>query len=74
MIYLQYGKDCFLDHHSTHIFNSKEISPEALGYQDKKAVDEPLTLNASDLLTQGSGVVFEGQRYSVGDVVAIEFL
>ena len=73
MIYLQYAKFYFLDHHLTHIFNSKEISPEALDYHDKKAVDEQLILNKSDLLTQGSGVVFEGQRYSVGDVVVLRF-
>ena len=45
MIYLQYAKDYFLDLHSTHIFNSKEISPEALDNHNKKAVDEQLTLN-----------------------------
>ena len=71
MICLQYAKDYFLDHHSTHILNSRETSPEALDYHDKKAVDEQLTLNTSDLLTKGSGVVFEGERYSVGDVVEL---
>ena len=73
MIYLQYAKDYFLHHHSTNIFNSKEISPEALDYYDSKAVDEQLTLNTRDLQTQGSDRVFEGQRYSVGDVVILSF-
>ena len=44
-----------------------------MDYHDKKAVDEQLTLNTSDLLTQRSGVVFEGQRYSVGDVALLSF-
>ena len=70
-IYIQYAKDYFLDHYSALIFISKEISPEALKYHDKKVIDEKLILNTSDLLTQGSGVVFEGQRYSVGDVVVL---
>ena len=30
-------------------------------------------MNTGDLLTQGSGVVFEGQRYSVGDVAVLSF-
>ena len=73
MIYLQYANDYFLDHHSTNIFNSIEISPEALDYHDNKAVDEQLTLDTSNLRTQGSDRVFEGQRYSVGDVVILSF-
>ena len=44
-----------------------------MDYHDKKATDEQLTLNTSDLRTQRSGVVFEGQRYSVGDVVLLSF-
>lgn len=47
--------------YSTRILNSKEVFPEALGYHDKKANDEQLNLNKSDL--QGSGIVLEGQRY-----------
>ena len=44
-----------------------------MDYHDKKAVDEQLTLNTGDLLTQRSGVVFEGCRYSVGDAVSLSF-
>ena len=47
--------------YSTRILNSKEVFPEALGYHDKKANDDQLNLNKSDL--QGSGIVLEGQRY-----------
>ena len=53
--------------------NSKEISTEALDYYNKKAADEQFTLNTSDLLTQGSGVVFEDQSYFVGDAVVLSF-
>ena len=73
MICLQFAKDFFLDHHSIYIFNSKEKSPKALDYHDKKIVDEELILNKIGLLTQGSEVLFEGQRYSVGHVVMMGF-
>ena len=73
MMYLHYSKEYFLDHKSIHIFDSKETSCEGLDYFDKKAVDEQLNLKAIDLLTQGSGVLFEGQRFSVGDVVVLNF-
>ena len=48
---------------STRTLNSKEVFPEALGYHDKKADDEQLNVNKSDIITQGSGIVLEGQRY-----------
>lgn len=73
MICLQFAKDYFLDHHSIHIFNSKEKSPKTLDYHDKKIVDEQLILNKIGLLTQGSEVLFEGQRYFVGHDVMMGF-
>lgn len=73
MIYLEYAKDYFLDYHSTHTFNSKEISLEALHYHDKKAVYEPLTLRTSASLTKRSRIVFKDQRYSVDDAVVLSF-
>ena len=51
MICLQFAKDCFLDHHSIHIFNSKGKSPKALDYHVKKTIDKQLILNTIGLLT-----------------------
>ena len=73
MIHLHYSEEYFLDHKSSHIFDSKETSCEALDYFDKEAVDEQLNLKTYDLLTQGCKVLFEEQRYSVGVVVVSNF-
>ena len=73
MMYLHYSKEYFLDHKLIHIFDSKETSSETLDYFDQKVVDEQLHLKTYDLLSQGSGVVFEGQKYSVSDVVVLNF-
>ena len=63
MMYLHYAKDCFLDHRSRHIINSKETVPESLDYLEI----------INELLRRGSWVVFQGQRYSSGDVVVLGF-
>ena len=73
MMYLYYSKEYILDHKSIHISDSKETFCEALDCFDKKAVDEQLNLKTYDLVTHGSGVLFEKQRYSVGDVVLLSF-
>ena len=63
MVYLHYAKDCFLDHQSRHIINSKETAPEVLDYLEKVTVDAQVSPHINELLTRGSGVVLEGQRY-----------
>ena len=73
MMYLHYSKEYFLDQKSIHIFDSKETSCKALDYFDKNAVHEQLNLEAYDLLTQGSGVLFERQSDLVGDDVVLSF-
>ena len=73
MMYLHYSKEYFLDPKLINIFDSREISCEALDYFDNKAVDKQLNLKTYDLLTQGPGVLFERQRYSFGDVVVLNF-
>ena len=73
IMYLHYSKEYFLDHKSIHSFNFKETSCKALNYFDKNAVDDQLDFRTYDLLTQGSGVLFEGQRDLVGDDVVLNF-
>ena len=72
-MYLHYSKENFLDHKSIHSFNFKETSCKALNYFGNNAVDEQLDFKTYDLLTQGSGVLFEGQRDLVGDDVVLNF-
>ena len=73
MMYLHDAKGCFSDHQSRYIINSKETAPEALDYLEKEAIDAQVSPHTNELLTQGSGVIFERQRYSSGDVVVLGF-
>ena len=73
MMYLHYSKEYFLDHNLIDSFDSKETFCVASDYFDKKTVDGHLNLKTYNLLTQGSGVLFEWQRYSVGHILALNF-
>ena len=42
-------------------------------YLEKEAVDAQVSRHTNELLTQESWVIFEGQSYSSGEVVALGF-
>ena len=73
MMYLHYVKDCFLDRQSRQIINSKETASKVFDYLEKVVFDAQVFPHINELLTRGSRVVFEGQRYSSSDVLVLHF-
>ena len=73
MIYLHQNNENILPHNDAEGTKVSEIPVELLNFKHKNTALQYLNLKDTDLLCKLSFIVFDGQLFSIGDIIVVGF-
>ena len=73
MIYLHQNNENILPHNDAVGTKVSEIPVELLNFKPKNTALQYLNLKDTDLLCKLSSIVFDGQLFSIGDIIVVGF-